>query len=280
MTQEETRDTDATYNKMTLKEMKTQFPEPTKNETIQFNWLKFAQLVFGLEGVGIKINDTEPVLIRSMKYYKNILPLLQKYSKRTIANYLVWRIMQNRARNLPKKFLDIIGEYNKVLYGIHTRSANWKRCMGYTILQLGGPVGKLYVQEAFDEGAKKTALDMIDDLRGAFIEILLEEEWMDDTTRQAAREKAEAMGEWIGYAGDILNDTALNDIYDDVKVNRDEYFQNVLGNLQRWGIGGISGLRTVYDKSGWSDPPTTVNAQYSFLLNNIRKMFISLFFKL
>jgi predicted metalloendopeptidase len=30
---------------------------------------------------------------------------------------------------------------------------------------------------------------MIDDLRGAFIEILLEEEWMDDTTRQAAREK-------------------------------------------------------------------------------------------
>ena len=30
---------------------------------------------------------------------------------------------------------------------------------------------------------------MIDDLRNAFIEILLEEKWMDDTTRQAAKEK-------------------------------------------------------------------------------------------
>ncbi|XP_053381841.1 neprilysin-like [Mercenaria mercenaria] len=270
LTQAEQRNSTASYNKMTLEEMKTTFHEPKSTDPIQFKWLEFAKGVFGLDGVEIDIDETELVLVRSMKYYNNILPLLQNYPKRTIANYLVWRIMQNRARNLPQRFLDILGEYDKVVYGVQSRSANWKRCMGYTILQLGGPVGRLYVEEAFDQGAEQTALDMIHGLRDAFVEILLEEPWMDDKTRQAAREKAEAMGEWIGYASGILNDTVLNNIYDDVKVNRTEYFQNVLGNLQRWGTGDISGLRTIYDKNGWSDPPTTVNAQYSFVLNNIQ----------
>lgn len=30
--------------------------------------------------------------------------------------------------------------------------------------------------------------------------------------------QAEAMGEWIGYASDILNDTSLNSLYDDVNI--------------------------------------------------------------
>lgn len=33
--------------------------------------------------------------------------------------------------------------------------------MGYTILQLGGPVGRLYVEESFDEGAKDTVMTVI-----------------------------------------------------------------------------------------------------------------------
>lgn len=270
MTQAEQRNSTATYNKITLADMKKNFSEPTNNDPIQFKWFEFAKGVLGMPGVEIDISETEPVLIRSMKYYKSILPLLQQYPKRTIANYLVWRIMQNRARNLPQRFSEILAEYDKVVYGIQSRRPNWRKCMSYTTLQLGAAVGSLYVKEQFDEGAKDTALDMIHGIRDAFAEILLEETWMDDKTRKAAEEKAQAMGEWIGYASDILNDTALNSLYDDVEVNRTEYFHNVLGNLQRWGRGDISLLREIYQKNGWSDPPTTVNAQYSFILNNIQ----------
>ena len=35
-------------------------------------------------------------------------------------------------------------------------SANWRGCLSYAILQLGQPVGKLFVQEVFDETAKVT----------------------------------------------------------------------------------------------------------------------------
>ncbi|KAH3712305.1 hypothetical protein DPMN_071999 [Dreissena polymorpha] len=189
---------------------------------------------------------------------------------RTIANYMVWRIIQNRARNLNQTFQDIIGEYNKVMYGQNSQEARWKSCMGYTILQLGQAVGSLYVRQAFDEAAKGTALDMIHGIRDAFAQILLEEEWMDESTRKKAKEKSDYMQEWIGYADNILDQENLNDLYSDVEVNSTEYFRNVLGNLHRWGTGDLGLLRLPYNKNGWSDPPTTVNAAYSFLLNNIQ----------
>ncbi len=33
---------------------------------------------------------------------------------RTVANYMVWRIVMNRIRNLPQRFLDLQTQYNKV----------------------------------------------------------------------------------------------------------------------------------------------------------------------
>ncbi|XP_052252371.1 neprilysin-4-like isoform X2 [Dreissena polymorpha] len=244
LTQEEMRDTYATYNRLTLDKMAVNFTEPGPQDPIQFNWANFTRGVFDLGDGNVTIEDNEPVLIRSVKYFEKVLGLVQRFPKRTIANYMVWRIIQNRARNLNQTFQDIIGEYNKVMYGQNSQEARWKSCMGYTILQLGQAVGSLYVRQAFDEAAKGTALDMIHGIRDAFAQILLEEEWMDESTRKKAKEK--------------------------VEVNSTEYFRNVLGNLHRWGTGDLGLLRLPYNKNGWSDPPTTVNAAYSFLLNNIQ----------
>ncbi|XP_052765248.1 neprilysin-1-like [Mya arenaria] len=272
MTNAELRDSSATYNKMTLADMKVRFPEPKPTDPVQFSWLNFTRQVFGLvdSDLNITIEVDEPVLVSALKYYEKVLVVVQTFPKRTIANYMVWRIMQNRARNLQQRFQDYIEEYNQVVYGVSTQRARWRGCVSYSILQLGAAVGSLYVREAFDEQAKGTAIDMINGLRDAFAEILMEQSWMDESTRTAAKEKADAMQQWIGYSDDILDDQSMNQLYDDVEVNSTEYFQNVLGNLQRWGMGDISVLRMEFNKNGWSDPPTTVNAQYSFLLNNIQ----------
>lgn len=36
---------------------------------------------------------------------------------RTIANYLIWRIMKNRINNLGQNFQELVTEYNKVCSG-------------------------------------------------------------------------------------------------------------------------------------------------------------------
>ena len=45
--------------------------------------------------------------------------------------------------------------------------------------------------------------------REAFNELLAENHWMDEETRDVARDKANAMNERIGYPDYILNETAL-----------------------------------------------------------------------
>ncbi len=46
-------------------------------------------------------------------------------------------------------------------------------------------------------------------IREAFNELLVENHWMDEETREVARDKANAMNERIGYPDYILNDSAL-----------------------------------------------------------------------
>lgn len=57
---------------------------------------------------------------------------------------------------------------------------------------------------------------MIHNIRDAFNNLLEEIDWMDDQTRQVAREKAAAIAEKIGYPDYIMNDTAINLDYEGV----------------------------------------------------------------
>jgi len=44
-------------------------------------------------------------------------------------------------------------------------------------------VGSLYVQKYFKEEAKKTALEMVEDIKVEFNKILRELDWMDEQTK-------------------------------------------------------------------------------------------------
>jgi len=48
---------------------------------------------------------------------------------------------------------------------------------------LGNAVGAMYVREYFKEDSKQAALEMVNDFRTVFSEMLDELEWMDDATR-------------------------------------------------------------------------------------------------
>ena len=63
-------------------------------------------------------------------------------------------------------------------------------------------------------------MEMIHDIREAFNDLLEENEWMDEETRQVAKEKANSMNERIGYPEYITNATLLEEEYQSVTNNR------------------------------------------------------------
>ncbi|XP_009328916.1 PREDICTED: endothelin-converting enzyme 2-like, partial [Pygoscelis adeliae] len=53
-------------------------------------------------------------------------------------------------------------------------------------------------------------------------------QWMDEKTRQAAKEKADAIYDMIGFPDFILDNKELDDVYDGYEVSEDSFFQNML----------------------------------------------------
>ena len=74
----------------------------------------------------------------------------------------------------------------------------------------------MYVREYFDESARKSANEMVKDIRDVFNEIIDELDWMDDKTRIRAKEKAAAMTTHIDYPDELLDDKKLTKLYTNV----------------------------------------------------------------
>jgi len=88
-----------------------------------------------------------------------------------------------------KDFLNIEFEYNKVVTGVEEPKALWEDCVDIVNNRLTFSVGRLYVDEYFKEEGKKDMNDMIDQLNEAFKQLLNDNDWMEDVTKEEAREK-------------------------------------------------------------------------------------------
>ncbi|XP_022344016.2 neprilysin-like [Crassostrea virginica] len=257
--QDQRRDGEELYNRMTIKELHDKIPE--------FDWLGYLKLIF--EKVDIDIPETEEIVVYAPEYLSNMVQLVKKADKRLLANYMIWRIMMNRVTNLPLKYRNVRTEYYKKIYGSDTERSRWRDCISYVNDNMGNAVGRLFVKDHFDAGAKEVALNMIHDIRAAFYDLLEEVTWLDQKTRTVAIEKADEMAEKIGYPPFILNDTALDESYNAVNYSSDTYFENVLDNIRSISWSNSKKLREPVDKTKWSTTPVVVNAFYSSTKNQI-----------
>ncbi|OWF36277.1 neprilysin-like [Mizuhopecten yessoensis] len=253
------RDNEKLYNRMTVRELQQIVPG--------FAWMRYLRAIF--DEVNITITELEEVVVYAPEYLRQMVEIINETPGRTLANYLIWRIMMNRMMNLPAKYRDLRKEYHRQIYGSEVERSRWRDCVSYVNDNMGNAVGRLFVQQHFDELAKNVALDMIHDIRIAFNELLHDVVWMDEYTRKVAEEKADAIVEKIGYPSYILNDTALDDDYRNVYFHSDKYFENVLENIKSIALANMARLREPVDKTRWSTTPAIVNAFYSSTKNQI-----------
>ncbi|CAC5418805.1 MMEL1 [Mytilus coruscus] len=106
---EDRRDNEALYNKMPLYDL----PKNFTTANLPFNWIDYVQGALGSEMVQIDVPIDEPIVVRAPLYFERLFNTLSKYDNRTIVNFMIWRIMQNRANNLPQRFKDLIQNYNQ-----------------------------------------------------------------------------------------------------------------------------------------------------------------------
>lgn len=139
--------------------------------------------------------------------------------------------------------------------------------------RLSVSVGALYVRHYFDSNVRHRVVEMVENIRGAFIKMLHDVPWMDDATKQMAISKAQALTTHIGYPDELTNDTNIEELYKDLEITSDEYLMNALRLNHFKTDFAFRQLHNPINKTHWlaHASPAVINAFYSAIENSIRE---------
>ncbi|XP_011801225.1 PREDICTED: endothelin-converting enzyme 2 [Colobus angolensis palliatus] len=256
--QDQRRDEEKIYHKMSISELQALAPS--------MDWLEFLSFLLS----PLELSDSEPVVVYGMDYLQQVSELINRTEPSILNNYLIWNLVQKTTSSLDRRFESAQEKLLETLYGTKKSCVpRWQTCISNTDDALGFALGSLFVKATFDRQSKEIAEGMISEIRTAFEEALGQLVWMDDKTRQAAKEKADAIYDMIGFPDFILEPKELDDVYDGYEVSEDSFFQNML-NLYNFSAKVMADqLRKPPSRDQWSMTPQTVNAYYLPTKNEI-----------
>ncbi|KAJ6219511.1 hypothetical protein RDWZM_005323 [Blomia tropicalis] len=259
MPEADRHDTSAIYNKKTIQELKDMVPE--------FDWMSYLKSFMPID---VTLNDE--VVVYSVNYYKKMGKILAKSlrkDKRVVINYAIWRLMKSLLPFLDGEFGVRRAKFRKVLFGISADRTRWSQCVELVNKKMGMAVGALFIRDNFDPMSKEIAIEMIHNIRQAFNELLQYNEWMDDETRNVAKEKADSINERIGYPDLLTNPIELSKEYNFLDVHEDKFLDNIMNVFRFEAHKNLIKLGTAVDKDSWTTDPAVVNAFYSPNKNDI-----------
>uniref|UniRef100_A0A674BGB5 Membrane metalloendopeptidase like 1 n=1 Tax=Salmo trutta TaxID=8032 RepID=A0A674BGB5_SALTR len=175
-----------------------------------------------LELVAVKVQLEEEVVVYSSPYLEKMNKVLSKHT---------------------------------ALYGTTVEEARWRDCVRYVQGSMENAVGALYVRETFAGESKRMVSDLISKIQEAYVETLEELSWMDDQSKEKAREK---------IVSDYLCLVCLQ-----LNFSEENYFENILENLQAEAHKSLKKLREPVNPDMWIIGAAVVNAFYSPNRNQI-----------
>jgi neprilysin len=259
---EKRRNADDLYNPMTLTELQKEYP--------YVDWLTY---INDMLPKGVHTKDDEVINVSVKSFFKDLGQILENTPKRTMANYAMWRITEFSTYFLPENFRKRQLKYSTDISGIQALEPRWKECVSFATINLPISVSALYIRQYFRETAKTAALEMVQNIREVFENILKSVEWMDAITRQQALDKAKAMTTHIGYPDELADNKKLEDYYEGLEINSDNYLDSNL-RLDKFSTDkSFLKLRKPVNKTDWTTHSNVaiVNAYYASVENSIRE---------
>ena len=68
-----------------------------------------------------------------------------------MANYVLWRIVQEHISNLSKPFRDVHDNYRNRIVGVSSSTPRWRTCLDNVDKVMKYAFGRMYVEENFDD---------------------------------------------------------------------------------------------------------------------------------
>lgn len=243
----ELRNPDNRYNKISFAEAGKLTPE--------FSWDSY----LSARGVG----KVDAVNMAPPKFFSQVSSIIANAPLDDLKIYLRWMTVNAAAPYLPKAFADEnFNFFGRYLSGQKERQPRWKICVQNTDRNLGEALGSEYSRKYFKPEAKARMDKLIDNLLAAMKHRIEGLEWMSSETKEQAQLKLSTFKRKIGYP-DVLRG------YKGLEIDRRSYYENV-SRINQFEIKrNWNDLGKPRDKSRWGFTPSTVNASYNPLNNDI-----------
>ena len=247
----ELRDPQANYNKMTLQEFNSKYPN-----------LKLEQV---MNASGLKSQYMQELVVGQPAFMEGTNELLAKIKPAEYRDYMEWGVIVSAASYLNDEVREANFDFfGRTMTGRKQDHPLWRRATSQVQGAMGQALGRIYVKKYFPAAAKERMVKLVKNLQIALGERIAAQEWMDDSTKVNALLKLNTFYVKVGYPDKWIDITKMT--VDPKK----SYYENHIENLKFWNeyyIDHMAGKPV--DIDDWYMTPQTVNAYYNPTTNEI-----------
>ncbi|WP_281266395.1 M13-type metalloendopeptidase [Curtobacterium sp. 9128] len=244
-----TRDSQKTYNKLPWSEVDALAP----GADLQLWW----------ESIDAPAGAFSTVVVREPSFLTGLAELLGAESLEAWKDWLRWQVIRASAPYLTSAFsATSFSFYGTALTGAPKQRERWKRGVSLVEGAMGEAVGRIYVDEHFDETSKVTMDDLVAHLVEAYRQSITALDWMTDETRTRALEKLDKFTPKIGYPVKWRD-------YSKLPISADDLIGNVRAVAAFQVDRELGKIGKPIDRDEWFMTPQTINAYYNPGFNEI-----------
>ena len=247
----ELRDPQANYNKMTLAELRADYPHIPIEQ-----WAN-------AEGIDSKY--LQQVVVGQPTFMAGLDKLMVLQTVDELKALMEWSVITSSASYLTDEIREAnFNFFGKTMSGRKEDYPLWKRATNQVDGLLGEALGRIYVKKYFPESSKKMMEQLVKNLQISLGECIDAQTWMSDSTKANAHKKLDKFYVKIGYPNKWTDYSRLaidprKSFYDNVmavrKFDHDKEIAEKAGKP--------------VDRDEWGMTPQTVNAYYNPTTNEI-----------
>lgn len=201
-------------------------------------------------------NETSMVIVAQPAPIKRAFELINGMSLEHLKDIIEYSLVISYCGSCSEDFTEKSWEFSQFMTGAKERSPKWKREVNHLNSTFYEPVGRLYSERYFSPEAKEKIMSIVHNVRDAYREIISEQQWMSETTRQRALEKMDAMKfTKIAYPENWED-------YTDIPIDESKSFLDNVIAIDKWSH--QRSIKKYYnkpvDREEWPMMPQTVNA--------------------
>ncbi|CAF0937244.1 unnamed protein product [Didymodactylos carnosus] len=203
------------------------------------NNLDFRELMNYVLADASILEPSTPVYVTNPRYFAEVFKLLQQMmndnstlGRREIHNYMRWRLVQAYINDLSYHYVHANRIFTEKYYGHPLHMTNDAYCARETIQKFPLAMIRLYTRFNFHHDNTEEVSTLLTYLKASLLNYINENKWMDEQTKQIAREKANQLITSVGYTTIAQDDNELNKYYENLIVNQTSHFQNAYNFVQ------------------------------------------------